>query len=105
MRTEVETTDQFQKIISSVDKSILVFYQPNCSFCKWHMKRLDEQYGDIDYYAVDVTKWYDWYSENKYLKFSYPYTRIYRKGKSIFSIDGELYPTQINKLKKALDNV
>jgi len=101
MRTEIDNIEQFLEIISSSDKKIVIFYQPHCGICRWYMKRLDEQFAHIEYNAVDVTKNYDWYVKNAKLKFFYPFTRIYKGGKITFTIDGELYPTQINKLIKA----
>jgi hypothetical protein len=98
MRTEIECPEQFQQIISGSDKVIIIFYQPQCGICRWYMKRLDEQFDYINYYAVDVTKQYDWYRHNAKLRFGFPFTRIYKEGKITYKIDGELYPLQINKL-------
>lgn len=101
MRTEVTDIEQFQHVISQEGKMIIVFYLPECLFCRWYMKRLDEQYQYIDYYAVDITVDRGWYRANAELKMGFPYTRIYNEGKIIYKIDGELYPSQIKKLYSA----
>jgi len=101
MRMEVETIEEFQQVISGTDRKILIFYQPECGICRWYMKRMDEQYSPIPYYAVDVTKHYDWYRKNAKLRFGFPFTRIYKEGKIVYKIDGELYPLQINRLYNA----
>lgn len=101
MRTEIDSPEQFQQIISGADKAIIIFYQPQCGICRWYMKRLDEQFSYINYYSVDVTKHYDWYRHNAKLRFGFPFTRIYKEGKITYKIDGELYPLQINKLFNA----
>ncbi len=101
MRIEIDNPEQFQQIINGADKKILIFYQPQCGICRWYFKRLDEQFAHIEYHAVDVTKHYDWYLKNSCLRFGYPFTRIYKEGKIVYKIDGELYPLQINKLFNA----
>jgi len=101
VKIEIETVEQFQELISGTDRKIFLFYQPQCGICRWYMKRLDEQFPSIPYHAVDVTKHYDWYRKNAKLRFGFPFTRIYKEGKIVYKIDGELYPLQINKLYTA----
>jgi hypothetical protein len=98
MITEILNHTEFLEIIDSDKKNIISFHQPDCGFCRWHLKRLREKFSDLDLYTLDVSKDYDWYSHNAKLKPFFPFTRVYLNKKIIYHIDGELFQTQIKKL-------
>ena len=98
MRIELETIEEIERILCLVEKKAVVFYQPDCFFCRSMFKRLDEKYPSFKYYSIDASKNKEFLNKSVVLRMFFPFTRIYEDGKSIYEKSGELFHSQIAEL-------
>jgi hypothetical protein len=98
MRIELETAEEIEKVLCLVEKKAVVFYQPDCFFCRSMFKRLEESYCSFKYYSINCDNNKDFLQKSVVLRLFYPFTRVYANGECVYEKSGELYHSQIMEL-------
>lgn len=97
----INTSEEFESIVNKDTPEIVIYITDYCPICKRHVDEMMNKHK-FSFHLFDINKLKESYKKYKMSMFI-PETRVYVKGEIKFCMGGQLYDTQIDRLRNILN--